>query len=81
MATANYDNVKALFDGLTGRVDVKNIVQLPGEKPLKGGEGEEKAKAKTFNEYSEPELRKMKTENFDQFKNLFKAEYGEEYTA
>ena len=82
MATANYDNVKALFDGLTGRVDVKNIIQLPGTgTPKAGGEGEEKAKNKTYNQHTEAELRELKSKDFTAFNALFKAEYGEDYSA
>lgn len=79
MATENFDTVKTMFDGLTGRVDVKNQITLPGTggKDKPGGEGDEKAK--TYNQYSEDELRKMMVSNFDQFNALFKAEYGSDY--
>lgn len=77
MATENFDNVKALFEGLNGRVDVRNVIELPGSKP-EGGEGAQKTK--TYNQHSEKELRELKANDFAAFNALFKAEYGVDYT-
>ena len=72
MATANYDTVKDLFEGIAGRIDPKAvIIELPGK-------GAEATKAKTFNQHTEAELRALKSKDLAAFNALFKAEYGED---
>jgi ATP-dependent Clp protease, protease subunit len=77
MATENFDLVKDIFDGLQGRVDPKALI-IPvtsGVAPV----AESSKAQKTFNQYSEKELRDLKATNLDAFKALFKAEYGSDY--
>lgn len=75
MATENFDLVKDMFEGLQGRVDPKAMIV-----PITGAPAPEAGKVgKTFNQYSEKELKDLKATNFDAFKTLFKAEYGAEY--
>lgn len=74
MASSNYHEVKEMFDALTGRIDPKMVI-VDG-----GGSGTgASAPNKKFSEHTEPELRAMKTNDLEGYKNLFKAEYGVEY--
>ncbi len=77
MATTNFDNVKELLDGLQGRVNVKNEIDLAVGKT--SATSSTAAQAKTYEQHSEVELRKLKTTDMAAFKALFKAQYGEEY--
>jgi hypothetical protein len=74
MAANDYDAVKDLFDGLQGRIDPKQVIVTGafGAAPA--------APAKKFSQHTEKELRDMKANDFEQFKNLFKNEYGADYT-
>jgi ATP-dependent Clp protease protease subunit len=77
MATENFDFVKDLFEGLQGRIDPK-LMMVPVKPDENSSPGTGKVE-KTFNQYTEKELRDLKATNLDAFKALFKAEYGSEY--
>lgn len=78
LAKADFDSVKSILDGMSGRQDINR--QLDSKKDPKS----EGRKDWTFEKWSDEDpqgLIKLKKDDYEAFNQLYKAQYGEDYSS